>query len=123
MGSQMGSQMMTSGVGASTLQSAQIQSETQLDSIGSQFKGYGSETHTGSVHSQVSGSLMSSMNGSILSQLSENSVTHESGITLKKTDVPRAIDVMKKQQLEEVAALTEEQLERAETVVFRETPM
>lgn len=51
MGSQMGSQMMTSGVGMSALPSnAQA---TELDSVGSQFKGYGDSQNASSVHSQA----------------------------------------------------------------------
>merc|ERR1719230_1089900 len=36
-------------------------------------------------------------------------------------DVPKAVDVMKQQQLAEVAELTQEQLDAPHVVVFRET--
>jgi len=125
MGSQMGSQMMTSGVGMSIQQSAAM-SATELDSVGSQFKAYGdSQGASSGMHSQVSGSLMSSMGGSVLSAVSDGSALGDTGVTslAKKSEVPKAVDVMKAQQAEEVAALTPAQLDSAEKILFRETPM
>jgi len=125
MGSQMGSQMM-SGVGMSSALPSAAMSATDLESVSSQFKAYGSENQaSGSVHSQVSGSLMSSMNGSILSQMSDGSQLSDSqsGVSsLKKAqETAKAAEVMKNQLIAEAASLSVEQLDAPTHLVFRES--